>query len=111
MPVSCDGLLCVCLTHSTRVAGWLTVRSSELWQYIMTVSCVLGSDWGLQVAMMMFEKLIEHVGDTLRQHFTQFSVLFGTGLNDPESLAVQVAALKVPSPADALSESEQTRNG
>lgn len=47
-----------------------------------------------EVAMMMFEKLIEHVGDTLRQHFTQFSVLFGTGLNDPESLAVQVAALK-----------------
>ena len=57
----------------------------------------------------MFEKLIEHVGDTLRQHFTQFSVLFGTGLNDPESLAVQVAALKVSSPAVARSSSIRVR--
>eukprot|EP00656_Telonema_subtile_P032230 TRINITY_DN3532_c0_g1_i2.p1 TRINITY_DN3532_c0_g1~~TRINITY_DN3532_c0_g1_i2.p1 ORF type:complete len:697 (-),score=219.70 TRINITY_DN3532_c0_g1_i2:73-2163(-) len=47
-----------------------------------------------EVAMMLFERLIENVGDTLRAHFVQFAALFGSALNDPVSLAVRVAALK-----------------
>jgi len=48
----------------------------------------------VQVAMVLFERLVENVGEQLRPHFSGLQVLFSAALRDATSLMVRVAALK-----------------
>ena len=46
--------------------------------------------------MVLFERLVENVGEQLRPHFNALQGLFSAALRDASSLAVRSAALKAP---------------
>jgi hypothetical protein len=83
-------------------AGW-----PELTGFL--VQCSGASAEHREVAMLLFVCLTETVPDQLRPHFGSLRDLFAVGLQDPESPAVRVAALRACAALVNVAESKAER--